>query len=188
MNFKDKKWQGHLVERGQLITSNNHLATELKLSVQVIRTALQKLHEGGYIKIKATNRFTLITLINYDKFQSSKAENNKPVINQVTIKKHTSNNQITTTKESNKENKTNKKTIDDRRERFKKQVFKHSQYEIKVLESFYDYWSELNSDKSEMRYETERFFEIKKRLKKWLANERTNKIENKSKTELLTNR
>ena len=188
VNFKDKKWQGHLVERGQLITSNNHLATELKLSVQVIRTALQKLHEGGYIKIKATNRFTLITLINYDKFQSSKTENSNPVINQVTIKKHTSNNQITTTKESNKENKTNKETIDDRRERFKKQVFKHSQYEIKVLESFYDYWSELNSDKSEMRYETERFFEIKKRLKKWLANERTNKIENKSKTELLTNR
>ena len=73
VNYTDKKWQGILVSRGQLITSYNHLAIELSLSFQKIRTALQKLQDSGYIKVSSTNRYTLITLHNYDKFQSSKA-------------------------------------------------------------------------------------------------------------------
>ncbi len=188
VNFKDKKWQGQLVKRGQLITSNNHLATDLRLSIQAVRTAIQKLQDSGYIKIKSTNRFTLITLINYDKFQSANTESNKPVNLQTVFKKHTNNTQITTTKESKKGNEFNKETINDRRVRFKKQVFKHSKIKFEILESFFDYWSELSLDKTKMRYETERFFEIDKRLTKWLANERTPKIKSKSKTELLTNR
>ena len=43
VNYTDKKWLGILVKRGQLITSYNHLAIELKLSTQMIRTAIQKL-------------------------------------------------------------------------------------------------------------------------------------------------
>jgi hypothetical protein len=185
-NFKDKKWQGNLIKRGQLITSNNSLSTDLMLSVQAIRTALQKLLDGGYVKVETTNRFTLITLLNYDKFQSAKTESNKPIITQGTVKKHSRNKQITTTKESNKEIKSNKETINNRREKFKKQVFSLSDFNIKILDSFFNHWSELNTDRTKMRFESEHFFEMSVRLKKWVSNERKPKEQSKSK--LLTNR
>lgn len=187
VNFKDKKWQGNLVERGQLITSYNHLAIELNLSVQVIRTALQKLLEGGYIKIKPTNRFTLITLVNYDKFQTAKSESNKPINNQRTLRKQSGNKLSTTTKEGNKEKKVNKEKIEVRRENFKNQVFEHSQYDFKILNAFYDYWSELNSNKTKMRFEKDDYFDTDIRLKKWVENEKPMTSQNKGKS-LLTNR
>ena len=39
-----------------------------------------------------------------------------------------------------------------------------------------------------MRFETEHFFEVEKRLKKWLANERPKKVITNHKPELQTNR
>lgn len=178
VNYTDKKWQGLLVKRGQLITSNNHLAIELKLSIQMIRTALHKLQDSGYIKIESTNRFTLITLVNYDKFQSAKTEGNKPANIQSTFKKQSSNSQLTTTKQSNKEKKSNKKTIEERRLKFKNEVFAHSQFEIKILKYFFNYWSESDQEKKLMRCENQDFFETDKRLEKWLKNEKPNYSKN----------
>ncbi len=188
VNFKDKKWQGQLVKRGQLITSNNHLATDLRLSVQTVRTAIQKLQDSGYIKIKSTNRFTLITLVNYDKFQSAKGENNKPVNNQTASKKHTANSQVTTTKESNKENKSNNEKIEIRLKNFEKKVFALSQFDLKILKGFFDYWSELNSEKTVMRFEKDEFFDINTRLKKWALNEKEFKTPVKTNKMLQINR
>lgn len=188
VNFKDKKWQGQLIKRGQLITSLSHLGNDLMLSDQAIRTALNKLAEGGYIKVEATNRFTLVTLVNYDKFQSAKTDANKPNNTQRTNEQQTNNNQITTTKESNKGNKVNKETIELRCKKFKKQIFALSQYDSKILNSFYDYWSELNKDETKMRFEDDKFFEIEKRLKKWKANERSPKVTPKDNPKFITNR
>lgn len=167
VNYTDKRWQGILVKRGQLITSNENLALELKLSIQQIRTALQKLLEGNYIKLNATSRFTLITLINYDKFQTYESIANKPI----TSKQQTNNKPITTTKQSKKENKVNKLTIEGRLEKFKKQVFEHTQYDFKILNIFFNYWSELNSSQTKMRKEKDDFFNIEMRLEKWVQNE-----------------
>ena len=171
-NFKDKRWLGQLVKRGQLITSNKNLASELRLSVQSIRTALSKLNETGYITVGTTNRFTIITVVNYDKFQSAKGLVNKQKNNQTRNNQHSNNNQSTTTKEGNKEKKGNKEKIVERKERFKKQVFEHTQYDLKILNGFYDYWSEFNSEKSKMRFEKDDFFNVQKRLEKWIENER----------------
>lgn len=175
-NFKDNKWQGQLVKRGQLITSNKNLAAELRLSVQSIRTALSKLRETDYIKIKTTNRFTLITVVNYNEYQTARSKNNKPTNSQTTERQQSNNNQSTTTKEGNKEKKVNKEKIEDRCKKFKKQVFAHSQYDLKILESFFNYWSELDTQVEQMRFENQRFFEIDKRLEKWKLNERQNSV------------
>lgn len=187
VNYTDKKWQGILVKRGQLITSTKHLAIELNLSIQKIRTAQQKLQDSGDIKVHTTNRYTLITIVDYDKTQTSRVINNKPIVAPVTTKKQRANNQLTTTKERNKGNKYNK-TIEERRHEFKNEVFAHSQIKPKILESFYNYWSELNTDKTQMRKETETFFEVAKRLKKWIVNERPHRSTVESKPKLLTNR
>jgi len=171
-NFKDKKWQGQLIKRGQLITSIGHLASELMISTQSVRTALSKLNDSNDIVLKPTNRFTLITIVNYDNCQTAKSYSNKQSNTQVTNHQQSNNKPTTTTKERNKNNKINKEKIELRREKFKKQVFEHSHYDLKILNDFYDYWSELSPYKEKMRFEKDGFFEIEKRLSRWVKMEK----------------
>lgn len=171
VNFIEKKWQGIIIERGQLVTSINSLSEELKLSEQQVRTAILKLEEGNYIIKKATNNYTLITLVNYDKYQSSGPNSNKRKNIPKTNEQQTENNQSTTTKKSNNSKNINNETIEVRREIFKNHVFEHSSYSNKILNDFFNYWTELNSEMDKMRFETQGYFEIDKRLKKWATNE-----------------
>ncbi len=69
-NHEDKRWQGKEVKRGQTITGRKALSKSLKLSQQQIRTSLNKLKSTSEITIKATNKFSLITLTHYDSYQS----------------------------------------------------------------------------------------------------------------------
>ena len=46
-SFKESEWMGRTIQKGQVITSNKHLAEELGFSVQQIRTALNKLKSTG---------------------------------------------------------------------------------------------------------------------------------------------
>lgn len=102
-NFKDKRWHGTIVQRGQLVTSIGHLATEIGITNQQTRTALEKLKSTGEITIKTTNKFTLVTIENYTLYQDTTDEDNKQNNKQITNEQQTNNKQITTTKESNKD-------------------------------------------------------------------------------------
>ncbi|MCF7561610.1 hypothetical protein L3X39_13265 [Sabulilitoribacter multivorans] len=188
VNYTDKKWQGVDVKRGQLITSTAHLTSELKLSQQQIRTALKKLDSSGYITRQPTNRFTLITVVNYDKMQSIDDASNKPNIPQTTNKQLSNNKQLTTTKESNNKKNRNNIKIEERKKNFKKRVFEHSHYSDKILNDFFNYWSEVNLNKKQMRSEVDEFFEVGKRLKKWAQNERRPNFQSELGKKLLTNR
>ena len=98
-NVKQKKWQGITIERGSFITSYNHLAIELNLSTQQVRTALDKLESTGEITRRITRNQqgsnTMIVIKNYNEYQSSNTQDNT----QITLKQHSNNTQITTTKE-----------------------------------------------------------------------------------------
>ncbi len=172
VNFIDKKWQGVVIKRGQIVTSTNHLSSELKLSVQQIRTALSKLENGNYIVKKTTNNYTLITLVNYEKYQSSNYNSNKRTNTPKANQQLTANIPSTTTKKRNNTKNINNETIEARLETFKKQVFEHSQYSNKILSDFFNFWSELNTEKTKMKFESKGgYFEINNRLKKWTSNE-----------------
>ena len=68
-NHTPRKWHGHLIERGQFITSLAKLAKETRLSVRELRTALNHLKMTNEVTIKPTNRFSIITIVNWDKYQ-----------------------------------------------------------------------------------------------------------------------
>src|SRR5690606_7629802 len=102
-NFKDKKWQGQLIKRGELITSIGHLSSELMITHQSIRTVLSKHESSDYILLRTTNKFTLITLVNYDNLQTPTSNSNKQNNTQITCYQQSNNKQVTTTKERNKE-------------------------------------------------------------------------------------
>ena len=91
-NIKPGEFRDIPVDRGQLITSLSHLAEETGLSIQQTRTALEHLKSTHEITQSTNNRYTLITLTNYDAYQgkpTSKATNNQHAINTQSNKQST---------------------------------------------------------------------------------------------------
>lgn len=88
-NYKPKKWQGKTIKRGQLVTSVAALSEATGLSIQEVRTALNHLKSTREITIKSTNKYTLVTVENYSKYQDvpdeSNKQNNTPPNNPATI-------------------------------------------------------------------------------------------------------
>ena len=106
-NFENKKWQGIDISRGQVITSLEKLGKSTTLTIQQVRTALNKLKSTHEITIKATKLHTFITLTNYNLYQDIIIEintpNNTPDNNSSTNDQQRINKGATTTKEGKEE-------------------------------------------------------------------------------------
>ena len=91
-NFKDMQFEGMNVKRGQFVTSVQSLSRISGLSTQKVRTAISHLKSTNEITITSNNRYSVITIINYDEYQNV---TNKPT-SKLTGKQQTNNKQITT--------------------------------------------------------------------------------------------
>jgi hypothetical protein len=98
-NYETKTWHGMTIERGQIIVGRQQLAKETGLSEQQVRTAIHKLKITNNLTIKSTNKFSIITICNYDRYQD--CESIDQPTNQPTNQPQ-NNQQITTTKEIKK--------------------------------------------------------------------------------------
>ena len=97
-NFEDKNWRGITIKRGQVVTSYRKLAEEIGISERSVRTSINRLKSTHEVTQSSTSKFTVLTVNNYDKYQSSDTVSDT----QVTSKRHTSDTQVTTTKEIKK--------------------------------------------------------------------------------------
>jgi len=99
-NHKASKWQGIDVLCGQHITSIYTLSEKTGLTFQQVRTALTKLKSTGEITIQTTNRFSLVTIVNWALYQNytddCNTQNNTPNNKQITSYQQSANKQITT--------------------------------------------------------------------------------------------
>lgn len=92
-NFKDTNWKGIEIKRGQVITGRKQLADDNGLTERKVRTALEKLQSTGEITIETTNKYSLITIVNYDFYQSElSTATNKPTNNRPTDDQQPTNN------------------------------------------------------------------------------------------------
>lgn len=71
-NPSDKQWRGISVRRGSFVTSRKHIADEVNLTEQEVRTAIDHLLTTGEITKSSTNKLTMITVTNYDSYQEVK--------------------------------------------------------------------------------------------------------------------
>ena len=99
---------GETIPRGSFVTSLDSLAKELGLSVQEIRTALKHLISTGELTSKSTNKYRIITVVNYEMYQQVNKQPNSPL----TGNQQATNKQLTTIEEyieykTNKEYKNN---------------------------------------------------------------------------------
>lgn len=63
-------------------------------------------------------------------------------------------------------------TLEQRALDFRNKVAMHlNEYPKEMLRSFYDYWTEINEGGRKMRFETQKIFNIKRRLNTWKNNE-----------------
>jgi DNA-binding transcriptional MerR regulator len=118
-NHKDSQWQGVDIKRGQFISSLGKISTDTGISLQSIRTLLNKFEKTNEIELKSTNKFTIVTICKYECYQDENEETNK----QLTNKQQTTNKQLTTNKNDKKE-KNNKEVILDRWVEYRKQIKK----------------------------------------------------------------
>lgn len=77
VNYEDRQWRNITIKRGSRVASYGILATELKISCQQARTAIEHLEITGEVTRSAHAKFTVFSVNNYDRFQSGNKQNNK---------------------------------------------------------------------------------------------------------------
>lgn len=101
VNWKPGRFMGREVPAGACVTSIRHLAESTGLSVKSVRTALDHLKKTNEIGIETANRFTMIFIKNWGKYQGEEQSNGKQTAN----KRQTTGKQLATIEEGKKERK-----------------------------------------------------------------------------------
>ena len=70
-NYKDLKFEGKTIHRGQLVTSLTGLSAQTGLTVRQIRVSLDKLKMTGELTSSSYARYRVITIVRYDEYQSN---------------------------------------------------------------------------------------------------------------------
>ena len=80
-NHTTKLWRGNEIKRGQYLTSLNTLSQETGLSVKQVRASLNNLEKTGEVGKQTTSLNTLLSILNYDNYQSKGTPKDKPRAN-----------------------------------------------------------------------------------------------------------
>lgn len=166
-NHEQAEWewfgQKFKVNPGQFITSLETIKnyTGKGISIQNVRSALNRFQKLEFLTNKSTKTGRLITILNWDSYQITKDEHNKEANKQVTK----------TQQRGNKEVTSNKNNINERKKEFKKIILQYiDEFPYQMLQEFFDYWSESNKSQTKMKWESEKTWELYKRLLRWAKN------------------
>lgn len=98
-NYKPRRIKGEIYGRGVVVTSREELSRETGISERTIRTCLTRLKSTNEIAIESTKLRSVITLSNYDRYQSHNTESDQQTDQQtdqqVTNDRPTSDQQVT---------------------------------------------------------------------------------------------
>lgn len=118
-NLEGKRYCGKEIKAGQFVSSITRISAETGLTESQVRTALKKLKDTGYISTKSTNKYTIYTVNEYQKYidcgqvAETTTEENKVVENGTKMEQ--TEEKAKETCEKSKENceKSNKKAINE---------------------------------------------------------------------------
>ena len=102
-NYQETKWKNEVIPIGAFITSAEKLGAEIGLSRQQVRRAFSNLQTTNEITIKSTNKYTIVYVQNWAKYQMEAVDvnqqKNKRDLPNSTNEQPTNNQQTTTDKE-----------------------------------------------------------------------------------------
>ncbi len=194
-NHSQGKSNNKIIERGQLVRTildiQKGLCWYVGYRKQIysktqITKSLRYLCEASMIDTTKTTRGLLITICNYDYYQQPKNYEDYNERHTKTTRRLTGGDTINNNDKNNKNEKNGKNKI-----------YKTSNFEImfqniesnftteqlKLKESFIEYWTEPNQNKTKERWQMEKTFEIKRRFNTWLRNNENWGFKNKSKSD-----
>ena len=135
-NHSPKTWRGQMINRGETLCSLPNLAAQTGLSKQQVRTALKKLESTHEITKKATHKYIVIALTNYEVYQDSKIAEQHTNNTQVTRNQHTNNTQVTRNQHTNNTQVTpNKNEKNKKNEKNEKKCYTDGELQ-KIVELF----------------------------------------------------
>jgi hypothetical protein len=95
-NYAESVYRGHTIRRGQAAIGRKRASMVTGLSQQEIRTRLKRFETNKQITTKSTTNFSIVTVLNYDQYQSFRKTKEPQKYSET-------NKQITTSKEVKKE-------------------------------------------------------------------------------------
>lgn len=132
-NYKDNVWNDISVPVGSLVTSVKKIAQETGLSIQQTRTCLSNLQSTNEITIKSTNKYSVITINKWEKYQTgNKNQQTKQQANQTKTNKQITN-KLTTLKEYKEDKK--EEYIDDIKIKSLKEKWLEAGYEENIVDT-----------------------------------------------------
>jgi len=161
---KEEYFMANGMTDGWFFNTAKNIEEDTCLTSHQQRKAIKSLKDLGIIETKvvgipAKQHFKIIEnkLLSY--LNTSCEETTKLVVKKTQ----------TINKNNNKNN--NNNNISNRRDKFVFEVLTFD-YEESVLNGFIDYWTEPNKSKSKMKFELQKTWETKRRLKTWAANQK----------------
>jgi len=157
-----------VIKEGQLITGRKQLSEETGISESSIERILEMFENEHQIEQQKTTKFRLITILNWKEYQTNGQQNGQQADNGRTTSGH---------KQELKEQRELKElgdkptptTIEERKRQFTDKVYEFNIYPKEMLDAFLNHWLETNGKK--LRFETEKIFELPRRLATWKRNE-----------------
>lgn len=99
--YEDCCFMGVEIKRGQALTSIRQLSSETGISIQSVRTSINRLKSTHELTQQTSSKYSLFTILNYEDYQSTNTQTN----NQLTHDQHTTNTHPDIKKSRNKEDK-----------------------------------------------------------------------------------
>jgi len=115
-NHKDNNYRGQIVKAGSFLTSRELLSNETGLSIQKVRTSLERLELTKEVTTKKSKKGTVLQIVKYSNYQGDNQQDNQQSnqsFNQIaTNKQPTVNQNLTTNNNDKKDNNENKNKIE----------------------------------------------------------------------------
>ena len=75
--YDNCRFMGTSVSRGEYITSLTRISSDLNIPIRQVRTAIKRLKQTGEIDTQTTNKYTKVTICNYESYQIDDATSKK---------------------------------------------------------------------------------------------------------------
>jgi len=149
-NWKDKRWQGRDVKRGQFVTSYSNLSMQTGLSVKQVRIRIDRLIDSGEIEYEGASNYSVITICKYNTYQPKHEEEGQTKGTQKTHKGQTKGKQRATTKEGKEveEGKEYKNGHSPPEFSEVKKYFSQKGFSPQLAKKFYNYYNEPMMDRN----------------------------------------
>lgn len=150
---------------GQFVFGRKKAALELDMSESTVYDYMNMLKDDGVINIKATNKYSVVTVVNWDIYQSNETENNK-------ISNNKSDSKITPSEQQNNTNKNIKNAKNNKNKRYRrKRVYDESSVYYQLAIYFYKQIKNNNPNHKEPNFQNwaddiRKMIELDKRTEK----------------------